>query len=238
MKTFITIPTYNEKENITRLINEILNLKIKNLHILVIDDNSPDKTWQIVEKISKKYKNIHLLLRKTKRGRGYAGRAGFIYALDHGADIIIEMDADFSHDPKVIPMMLKEIENADLILGSRAMKGSRELGRSKLRRLITYYANLYIRIMLGIKVKDCNSGYRCFRRKVLLSIDPKTIESKGPAIIQEILFKAHLKSFRIKEIPITFINRTKGKSKLGLKELAIGYWMILKLKVMHIWGRI
>jgi|TARA_Y100000031_G_scaffold22913_1_gene24122 dolichol-phosphate mannosyltransferase len=232
------VPTYNEKENIKTLIDEILKLKIKNLHIVVVDDNSPDNTWKIVQQISKKNKNVHLLLRKSDKGRGSAGRDGFIYCLKHGADIIIEMDADMSHNPKYILVMIKELKNADVILGSRRVKGSKEIGRSQFRRLVTLIANLYITWMLGIRVKDCNSGYRCFKREVLEKIKPEKIESKGPSIVQEVLFKTHLNKFRIKEIPITFINRTKGKSKLGLKQLAAGYFMVLKLKFMKLIGEI
>ena len=232
------VPTYNEKENINTLIDEILKLKIKNLHIVVVDDNSPDNTWKIIPEISKKKKNVHLLLRKNDKGRGSAGRDGFIYCLKHGADIIVEMDADMSHNPKYIPVMIKELKNADVILGSRRVKGSKEIGRSRFRRLVTLIANLYITLMLGIRVKDCNSGYRCFKREVLEKIKPEKIESKGPSIVQEVLFKAHLNKFKIKEIPITFINRTKGKSKLGLKQLAAGYFMVLKLKFMKLIGEI
>ena len=237
MKTFIIIPTYNEKENIASLIDEILKLSIKDLHIVVVDDFSPDETWKIVEDISKKEKNIHLLLRKTKRGRGYAGKDGFIYCLKNKADIIIEMDADFSHDPKYIPSMLEEIKNYDIILGSRRIKGAKEVGRGVIRKIITKLANLYIKIMLGIKVKDSNSGFRCFKRAVLEKIT-QGLKSKGPSIIQEVLFKAHLKGFRIKEIPITFVNRKKGRSKLGLPQLAAGYFMVLKLKFLKLIGEI
>jgi len=236
MKTFVMIPTYNEKENIGNLIDNILDLKIKDLHIVVADDNSPDGTWKIVQDISKNKKNVHLLLRKKNKGRGSGGRDGFIYCLKHKADIIVEMDADMSHDPKYIPIMIKELNNADLILGSRRVKGSKEIGRSFLRRFVTFAANLYITLMLGVKVKDCNSGYRCFKRKVLEKIKPEKLVSKGPSIVQEVLFKAHLNKFKIKEIPITFINRTKGKSKLGLKQLAVGYNMVLKLKMKHLFG--
>jgi len=236
MKTYVMIPTYNERENIANLIDNILKLKIKNLHIVVADDNSPDGTWKIVQKISKKKKNVHLLLRKTNKGRGSGGKDGFIYCLNHGADVIVEMDADMSHNPKYIPLMMKELNNADLILGSRRVKGSKEIGRSGFRRFVTLAANLYITIILGIRVKDCNSGFRCFKRKVLEKINPEKLKSKGPSIVQEVLFKAHLNKFKIKEIPITFINRTKGKSKLDLKQLAMGYYMILKLKVQHLLG--
>ena len=238
MKPHIMIPTYNEKENIENLINSILKLKINNLHIVVADDNSPDGTWKIVQDISKKQKNVHLLLRKKDKGRGAAGRDGFIYCLKHGADIIVEMDADFSHNPKYIPSMIKELKNADLVLGSRRLKDSKEIGRSWFRIFITLAANLYITLMLGINVKDCNSGFRCFKRKVLEGINIEKLQSKGPAIVQEILFKAQLKKFKIKEMPITFINRTKGKSKLGIPQLAAGYFMILKLKLLYLMGKI
>lgn len=238
MKTFVMIPTYNEKENIRELIRQIFNLKIKNLQIVVVDDNSPDGTWKIVKEISKKNKNVNLLLRKTDKGRGAAGRDGFIYCLKHGADIIVEMDADMSHEPKYIPKMIDELRNADMVLGSRRVEGAVEVGRSMFRRFITLGANLYTKLMLGIKVNDCNSGFRCFKRKVLQEINVEKIESKGPAIVQEVLFKAHLKGFKIKEIPITFVDRTKGKSKLGIPQLATGYLMVMKLKIRHLFGRI
>lgn len=238
MKTFVMIPTYNEKENIKILIDKILKLNIKNLEIVVADDNSPDGTWRIVKEISGKNKKVHLLLRTKDKGRGYAGKDGFIYCLKHGSDVVVEMDADLSHDPKYIPLMLKELKNADLILGSRRIEGGNEFGRSIFRKFVTWGANLFIRTVLGIKVKDCNSGFRCFRRKVLEGIKVESLKSKGPSIVQEVLFKAHLKNFKIKEVPITFVDRTKGKSKLGLKQLANGYFMVLKLKIAHLMGRL
>ena len=238
MKTFVMIPTYNEKENIKDLIDRILKLKMKDLHIVVVDDNSPDGTADIVKKISKYKKNVHLLLRKKDKGRGAAGRDGFIYCLRHNADIVVEMDADLSHDPKYIPLLIDELKNADLILGSRRVEGGKEIGRSFIRKIVTYFANLYIRFMLGLKVKDCNSGFRCFNREVLEKINLERLESKGPAIVQEVLFKAHLKGFKIKEIPIKFVDRTKGKSKLGFAQLITGYFMVLKLRIQNLFGTI
>jgi len=234
MKICVMIPTYNESQNIKNLIDEILRLKIKDLHIVVVDDNSPDKTWKIVKGISRKNKNVELLLRTKDKGRGSAGKAGFIYCIKKKADAIVEMDADFSHHPRYIPLMLKELKKSDVILGSRRVEGSRELGRSRFRKFVTLGANLYIRIMLRLKVKDCNSGFRCFKRKVLEEIKVDEIESKGPAIVQEVLFKAHLKGFKIKEIPIVFTDREKGTSKLGLKQLVAGYLMVMRLKFMHL----
>src|SRR3989338_9924791 len=164
MKPYVMIPTYNERENIANLIGQILKLKIKNLHIVVVDDNSPDGTWKIVQSISKKKKNVYLLLRKKDKGRGSAGKDGFIYCLDHDADVVVEMDADMSHDPKYITALIAGLKTADLVLGSRRVEGSKEIGRIWLRKFVTFGANLYIRLMLGLKVRDCNSGFRCFRR--------------------------------------------------------------------------
>ena len=238
MKTYVMIPTYNERENIASLIREILALKITNIHIVVVDDNSPDGTSRIVKGLAKKRRNIHLLLRTTNRGRGAAGRDGFVYCLAQGADVIIEMDGDFSHHPQYIPSMLKHIKTHDLVLGSRLVDGGKDIGRGIVRQTITKLANLYITLMLGIRVKDCNSGFRCFRSALLRNINPSRLESKGPAIVQEVLFKAHLKGARIKEIPIKFVNRTKGQSKLSLGALGMGYYMVLKLKILHLLGNI
>ncbi len=238
MKTYVMIPTYNERENIAALIGEILKLRVKKLHIVVVDDHSPDGTSSIVQEISKKNKNVYLLLREKNRGRGSAGKDGFTYCLENNANVVVEMDGDFSHHPKYIPQMLREIKTCDVVLGSRLVKGGHDRGRGLIRRMITILANLYITIMLGIRVKDCNSGFRCFRSSLLRKIKVEKIVSRGPAIIQEVLFKAHLAGAKIKEIPINFVNRTKGKSKLGLRELAMGYWMVLKLKTLHLTGRL
>jgi len=228
MKTFVMIPTYNEKENIKNLINAILNLNITNLKIVVVDDDSPDGTWKIVKDMAKKEPRVHLLLRTKNKGRGIAGIAGFKYCLKRNADYIIEMDADFSHDPKYIPMLLEKIKTCDVVLGSRFVKG----GRQKIRILITKLANLYIRSVLGLKAKDCNSGYRCFKKDVLKSINLDSIKSKGPDVVQEILYMCHLKNFKICEIPIVFRERKKGKTKLKLKHIFRGYIRIMHLRFL------
>ncbi len=234
-KTIVFIPTYNEKENIARLIQELLRYLID---ILVVDDNSPDGTANIVKELSKKHKNVHLLLRKEDRGRGFAGKAGYKFCLEHNADYIIEMDGDFSHDPKYVPEIIKNLKEHDIVIGSRLIKGGKDIGRSLGRRTLTRLANGYIRIMLGIKAKDCNSGYRGFNRKVLEAINVDRLFSRGPAIVQEVLYKIHLKGFTIKEIPITFENRTEGISKLTMKELAVGYWVIMKLRLANMFNRL
>jgi dolichol-phosphate mannosyltransferase len=238
MKTYVIIPSYNESENIEKLIMTILDLTVDNLEILVVDDDSPDGTWKIVEDLSHEHDNVHLFHRKEKRGRGSAGVDGFKYALAQDADYILEMDADFSHDPKYIPELLEYMKDADLVLGSRSVEGGADVGRSPMRQSITKMANFYIRVMFGMKVRDCNSGFRCFKRKVVEAIDPDRTISDGPAIVQEWLYKTHLMGFRIKEAPIVFVERKEGQSKLGFKGLYKGYFMVMKLKFLHIFRKI
>ncbi|MFH1317235.1 MAG: polyprenol monophosphomannose synthase [Candidatus Woesearchaeota archaeon] len=235
MKAFVIVPTYNESENIQNLLNELIQLDIE---IVVVDDNSPDGTSGLVQKMQKKSKKIHLITRTTERGRGTAGIAGFKYALSKGADVVGEMDADYSHNPKYIPDLLEKIKECDIVLGSRLVKGGKDIGRPLLRRIITILANLYIQIILGIKARDCNSGYRFFKREVLESIELDKMVSQGPSIVQEMLYKTHLKGFKICEVPIHFVERELGKSKLGFKQLYKGYIMVLKLKWWRIIGRI
>lgn len=238
MKKIVVIPTYNESENIVNLINQINKLEINDMHILIVDDNSPDGTADLVRKISKKNNNVHLLSRTADRGRGSAGIAGFKKALEIGGDIICEMDADFSHNPKYLPDLINKLRDCDVTIGSRFVSGGSDEDRPFLRRLLTILANFYIRVLLGLKVGDCNSGYRCFRRDVLQKINLDKITSRGPSIVQEILYKAHLAGFSIKEIPIEFVERKEGKSKLGLRHLYKGYTMVLKLKFLRLIGRI
>ncbi len=235
MKTVVVIPTYNEKDNIEALIRRLLS---HNVDILVVDDNSPDGTWKIVEDIAKTEKKVKLLRRMSERGRGTAGVAGFKFAVENGYDYIIEMDADFSHNPDDVPKFLDVIKNADVVLGSRLVEGGKQVGRNFYRRTITALANFYISAMLGIKVRDCNSGYRCFRRKVLEEINLDKISSTGPDIVQEILYKAHLKGFGIVEIPVVFTERKLGSSKLGMRHLFKGYTKVIKLKWEHLTGKI
>ena len=179
MKAFVTLPTFNESKNIETLIREIRR-QDPAIGIVVADDDSPDGTWRIVEEISKKDPNVHLLRRTTNKGRGSAGVDAFRFALQQQADVVIEMDADFSHDPKHIPQFLEKIREYDLVIGSRAVSQGQDRRKSQLRKWITHFSTLYTRSILGLPVKDCNSGYRCFRRKVLEAVDLDTIRSTGP----------------------------------------------------------
>jgi len=229
MKTVVTVPTYNEAENIEELISKLL-LQSTDLYVLVIDDNSPDGTSRIVEKISKTNDRVILLTRTGIRGRGIAGIEGFISAIKLKPDYIIEMDADFSHNPDYIPVMLKYAKDADIVIGSRFVKGGRETGRHFFRTLTSILANAYIRLMLGFSIKDCSSGFRCFKRSLLEKIEFDKFESKGPSIVSELLFYCIVyHKAKVKEIPIVFENRIKGNSKLDLKILVHNIFFIMKL---------
>ena len=229
MKTTVMIPTYNERENIKSLINDILSLD-NDISVVVVDDNSPDGTSQLVESSFSNNSRVDLICRKDDKGRGTAGIVGFQHALKKGADYIVEMDSDYSHHPKYIPTFLKEIQNFDVVIGSRNIEGGKEAGRSVFREFITWFANVYIRIIMGINIKDCTSGYRCFRRQVLESIGLEKMVSKGPSIVEEILYACHLKKFRIKEIPILFEDRTRGDSTKNLCQYIDTAWKTLKFR--------
>lgn len=216
------IPTYNEADNIGPLLDEIS----PDLEVVVVDDNSPDGTWQIVQEKAKANTHIHLLHRTTDRGRGKAGIAGFRYALDKGADYIIEMDGDFSHHPRFIPDLINAMNDADVVLGSRQVDY-----RGAMRRFVTKLAGLYIRSILGMHVKDPTSGFRCFKRDILEDIGLDTLKADDPFIVTEVLYRCHKENARIKEVPIVFRDREKGVSKLGIKVLISNLWKVLRLRL-------
>jgi dolichol-phosphate mannosyltransferase len=205
------IPTYNEAPNIECLLREILR-QGPDIGAVVVDDNSPDGTAGIVERLREEDPRVHLILRNTKRGRGTAGIAGFRYALDQGVPFIIEMDADFSHQPFYIPSFLSQMDGCDLIIASRLIKGGRDRGRHFLREWISRLANAYVHLVLGLPIRDCTSGYRVFRREVLEAIDLGEMVSQGPSIVEEVLYKAYKQGFRIKEVPYIFEERKAGES--------------------------
>ena len=227
----VVIPTYNEKENISVLLEEIESLGIAGLEVVVVDDDSPDGTWEVIEGRMVEDSHLHLLTRMGERGRGLAGVAGFKYALDAGADVIVEMDGDFSHAPSYIPDFLKAIEKFDVVLGSRFVKGGGSERRNLVRRIISELSGLYIRMVLGLHLKDPTSGFRCFRRKVLERINLSTLTAKGPFIVTEVLFRCYREGFRIGEIPIVFRKRFSGKSKLSFRMLLRISVQVLKLKI-------
>ena len=226
----IIIPTYNEKENIEKLIAEIFR-HVSDINIIIVDDNSPDGTGIIADRIASEDKRVSVIHRTSHRGRGYAGVDAFKEAIKR-EDIhyIIEMDADFSHDPKYIPYFLEEIKYNDIVVGSRFIKGGKDIERNFLRSFLSKIANFFIRKYLGLNIKDCSSGYRCFKRHVIASLGIDLLVSGGPAIIEEILYTLKFKKYKTKEIPIIFKARYKGKTKLGLIGLLKVFANILILK--------
>jgi len=235
MKTLIIIPTYNELENLPRLLPEVLS-KDESIDVLIVDDNSPDGTAAFVESQMKNNNRIHLIKRQSKQGLGTAYIAGFKYALQNNFQIIFEMDADFSHDPKEIPRFLDEIKNSDVILGSRYINGVNVINWPLRRLLLSSFANLYTRVITGMPIHDATGGFKCFRREVLEAIDLDRVTSNGYAFQIEMTFKAWKKGFKVKEIPIIFVDRVKGKSKMSKKIVREAVTMVWKLRIKSILG--
>ena len=228
MKILIIIPTYNERENIKKLIPAIKKVS-RAYHILIVDDNSTDGTGLEVKRFIRKDKTIKLISRSKKSGLGTAYVNGFKYALKEKYDLIFEMDADFSHDPKYIPDFLREIKNYDLVIGSRYLNGVSVVNWPISRLILSQFANFYARFITGLPLTDCTSGYKCYRRKVIEDIDLNKIHSDGYAFQIEMHYKAWKKGFKIKEIPIIFVDRHSGTSKMSRKvmlEAAIVVWKL------------
>ena len=232
MNIVVVIPTYNEREGIESLIREVLSLSLE-LNILVVDDNSPDGTGAIVSKLAEESPKVRLLTRKKRKGRGSAGVDGFKTALEMGADLIIEMDADFSHHPRHIPDFLANANDYHVVLGSRFVPGGADRDRGMLRKMVTRLAGLYVRASLGIRIRDVSSGYRCFRREVFEKVDLEDMISAGPSIVLELLYKVCLNGFRVKEVPIVFKDRRQGETKLDTITLLETLVMVLRLRKMH-----
>ena len=237
MKTLVIIPTYNEADNIVRLIPEVLR-QDEGIEVLVIDDASPDKTAEKVREIKVHNPRVHLFERPGKLGLGSAYVEGFRFALKNSYECVFEMDADFSHDPLDIPRFLKEIGTYDLILGSRYIHGVRVLNWPIRRLLLSYFANFYSRLMTGLKLHDATGGFKCYRRAVLEAIDLDQIRSNGYAFQIETSFKAWKKGFRIKEIPIVFLDREIGVSKMSKGIVYEAFFMLWKLRIGSIMGRV
>jgi len=232
VSVFIVIPTYNEKENIpnlTKKIFKVLNKKGINGTLLIVDDDSPDGTGKIADSLSKIY-NVRVLHRKEKRGYGNSILAGFKKALDMRADVILTMDSDFSHNPLIIPKMLDEMPEYDVVIGSRRVFGGKIVGWSRWRHFCSSGASYFSKLMLGLKTKDITSGFRAYKREVLENLILKNISSNGYSFLEEILYYIEKKGFKIKEVPIVFLDRKYGKSKLSKKEILKFFFTIIKLR--------
>ena len=237
-RALVIVPTYNERENIRRLVASVLRQDGR-IEMLIVDDGSPDGTGGIVQEISAGDPRVHLLARPSKMGLGTAYIAGFRWALERDYQYVLEMDADFSHDPGHLPQVLRAIQEADLVLGSRYQQGRVTVVNWPISRLIlSYTANLYARFVTGLPVWDATGGFKCFRRSVLEAIDFSRVRSNGYAFQIEMSFRAWKRNFRISEIPIVFVDRTEGTSKMSKSIVREAIWMVWRLRWWAIRGTI
>ncbi len=232
-KIVVVLPTYNEAENLPLMVDALLALPLANLNILVVDDNSPDGTGQIADTLAEKHQgHVSVLHRTAKEGLGAAYRAGFRQALKLDADYIIQMDCDFSHQPRYVPMMVEAAERSDLVLGSRYSKGGGvDESWSLYRKGLSWFANsLYVRTLLNIPVNDATGGFKLWRRQTLIGLDLDRVRSNGYVFQVEMTYITHRLGFKIAEIPIYFPDRERGHSKMGMKialEAALRVWQLL-----------
>ena len=237
-RALVIVPTYNERANIERLIATVL-AQDPRLEILVVDDNSPDGTGALVDAMAACDSRVHVVHRPGKMGLGTAYVAGFRWALERDYAYVFEMDADFSHDPAHLPDFLRAAEDADLVLGSRYRKGRVTVVNWPISRLIlSYAANLYARQVTGMYLDDSTGGFKCFRRSVLEAIDLGAVKSNGYAFQIEMSFRAWKKGFRIVEIPIVFVDRTEGTSKMSQRIVREAVWMVWRLRWWAMTGRL
>lgn len=237
MKTLVVIPTYNEINNLKKLLPTLISL-YPFINILIVDDNSPDGTAFFVEEFGKENPNVNVLKRAGKMGLGTAYVEGFKYMLENGYEVVIQMDADFSHDPIEIKNFLEKIKDYDLVIGSRYQNGVRVINWPIRRLLLSYFANLYTRVITGMPVKDATGGFKCFRREVLQAINLNKIKSNGYSFQIEMNFIAWKKNFKLVEMPITFIDRVHGTSKMSKKIVREAVFMVWKLRFKSIFGKL
>jgi dolichol-phosphate mannosyltransferase len=237
-RALVIVPTYNERFNIARMIPAVL-AQDPSIEILVVDDGSPDGTGAIVDAIAATNPKVHVIHRAGKLGLGTAYIAGFRWALERKYDFIFEMDADFSHNPERLPEFLEAIREADVVLGSRYQDGHVNVVNWPMSRLfLSYAANIYARFVTGLPIFDATGGFKCFRRNVLESIDLNSVKSNGYAFQIEMSFRAWKRGFRLFEIPIIFVDRTEGVSKMSKKIVREAIWMVWRLRWWSLTGRV
>ena len=232
-KVVIIIPTYNEADNIAKIIDLINNLD-KKLDILIVDDNSPDGTGDIVEDIKSLKSNIFLINQDKKNGLGTAYKVGFRWAIDNMYDKVVQIDADLSHDPRAIPELLNECIDYDLVIGSRYIRGINVVNWPMSRLLLSYFANKYVRFLTRMPVNDATSGFKCIKTEVLKEIDIENVLSQGYSFQIEVNFLAWMRNYKIKETPIIFCDRTVGKSKMSKSIVWEAVFMVPKLAFKRI----
>jgi len=237
-RALVVIPTYNETGNLSSLVPQVLSQDAR-LEILVVDDKSPDGTGQLADALAAKEPRLHVLHREAKLGLGTAYITGFKWALERSYDYVFEMDADFSHDPAHLKEFLKAVAQADLVLGSRYLNGRVTIVNWPMGRLLlSYCANIYARWITGLRIWDLTGGFKCFRRRVLEAIDLSGVRSNGYAFQIEMSVRAWRKGFTLREIPIVFVDRAEGQSKMNQGIVREAVWMVPRLRLMAWFGRI
>ncbi len=237
MRGLVIFPTYNEAENIEKIIEEVLKVS-DTLDVLVVDDNSPDGTAEIVESLAKKNPRVNLIKRERKLGLGTAYITGFKYAIKHKYDFAFEMDADFSHNPSDIPRFIELLKDYDLIIGSRYLDGVSVVNWPMKRLLLSYFANLFAKKVTGAPIRDLTSGFKCYKRCVLEGIDLNRIKSDGYGFQIEIDFLIWRKGFKVKEIPIVFTERRVGVSKMNKRIVYQAFFLVWRLGILKTLGKI
>lgn len=235
-RAVIIFPTYNERDNIEKIVHAVLPMDPR-IHVLIVDDNSPDGTGELADKLAAQESKVKVLHREKKEGLGRAYIAGFKWAIEQKFDFIFEMDADFSHGPEYIRDFLREIQNHDLVIGSRYISGVNVINWPMSRLLLSYYANAYTRVITGLPLRDATGGFKCFRREVLESIDLDDVRSSGYSFQIEMSMRAWKKNFRIKEIPIIFVDRVAGTSKMSKRIVREAIWMVWLLRIRGMFGK-
>ena len=232
MKLFVIVPTYNEKENISDLVGDILGLEIKDTEtgIIIVDDNSPDGTGEIADSLAAADPAVCVIHREGKLGLGTAYIAGMRLALEKKGDCIMTMDADFSHNPSYIPDIIKAMGSSDIVIGSRYVSGGGTRHWGLKRIILSKTANLIAKLMLKFEANDCTAGFRCYRRAVLEAVNLDNIFSNGYSFLVEMLYRCRSKNFRVGEVPIIFVDRTRGKSKISRKEIYKAMLTLVKLR--------
>lgn len=231
MKTLIAIPTYNEIENIKKLVEEIFRYVDAQTHVLIIDDNSPDGTGDLADVMAETNPRVKVIHRPKKMGLGTAYVAAFKYAIANSYDVVFEMDSDFSHDPRYLPLFQQEIEKYDGVIGSRYIVGGGVTNWGIGRRILSRGGSIYARAILGAPYRDLTGGFNCWRRTLLEAIGPETLKSDGYAFQIEIKYRAHKKGFRLKEVPIVFEDRYLGQSKMSKKIVAEAMVRVLLMRL-------
>ena len=235
MKTLVISPTYNEIKNIELLVKAILD-SYPDFELLIVDDNSPDGTSNKVKTLQKTYKNLHLEIRQKKSGLGTAYIHGFQWALSRDYDKVVQMDADLSHNPEDVSMMVDHLDNYDLVIGSRYIKGISVVNWPLRRLMLSYGANTYTRIITGMPIMDGTGGFKAWKAKVLRNINLESVESQGYSFQIEMNFRTWLKKYKIKEVPIIFSDRTIGQSKMSKAIVYEAIFMVWRLRIWKIFG--